>query len=112
MVQMGVENHCCHVLKQEREKEREGSTSDGEGGWYPNVTQRIYLQDLKRRQKVQVQMLKSGEVWEQKRVAFLFLSLLFFKPEAMPSPEREIAGVLRGNDEGEIRDMRRGRGDS
>lgn len=34
-------------------------------------------------------MLTGGDVWEQKRVEFLFLSLLSFEQEARPSPESE-----------------------
>lgn len=45
---------------------------------------------------MQVQTLTGGDVWEQKRVEFLFLSLLFFEREARPSPESEdgVEGVL------------------
>lgn len=45
---------------------------------------------------MQVQTLTGGDVWEQKRVEFLFLSLLFFEQEARPSHDSEdgLGGVL------------------
>lgn len=38
---------------------------------------------------MRLQMLTGGDVWEQKCVGFLFLSLLFFEQKERPSPESE-----------------------